>query len=83
MHAFNVLNLGDLVLVKGQNSEMGVLFQILNGLDAVLVEEKLAKVGVLGNVVDLRDLVVREVNPLESCWWVEVQHLSELVRTSI
>lgn len=58
---------------------MSVLFQILDGFNAILIEEELAKVGVLGNVVDLGDLVVREVYPLESCWWVEVQHLGELV----
>jgi len=48
------------------------LFQILDSGDTVLVQEELAEVGVLGDVINLGDLVVGEVNPVESCWGVEV-----------
>ena len=59
------------------------MLQILDAFDTVFVQEKLAQVGVLVYILNLADLVVREVNPFESSWWVKVQHFGELVAGSI
>lgn len=62
---------------------MCVFFQIFDSWNAVFIQEELAQVGVLRNVVNLCDLVIREVNPLESSWWVKVQHLGQFIAASV